>query len=290
MSVDIILLDELKEFITPLSKEEFGLLKQNLISEGCRDPLIVWESRNDKFVLIDGHNRYKICKEFNIPFKTKILKFDGIEQVKFWMINNQLGRRNLTPDQMSYYRGLKYESLKKKNTGYIQVKSKGQNEPWTYEKLAEEFKVSASTIKRDAKFSKGLNVIGIHNQKLKNKILSGETKIKKSDVILFSDIDKNVIKGIKNEADFYNKASHVRNSILTDVEIKLKDEREKKIKMAQDELKRRDAPFTDEQEMLNRIKAAIVFATKNAIQNRDTEAMNELKELVERLDILLFGD
>ena len=284
----IVVLNELKEFVVPLSKEEFGQLKENLVSEGCRDPLIIWEKAVGEHVLIDGHNRYKICQELNIPFKIKSLKFDSIDQAKFWMINNQLGRRNLNPDQMSYYRGLKYESLKKNRGGYKFVESVGQKELPTYTKLAEEFNVSESTIKRDAKFARGLSFIGKSNPKLKNKILGGETKVKKADIILFSDVDEKEIKGIKNEADLYNKARRIRNKILADIEQKLKDDKEEKIKRAQEELRSRDAVFVDERERINRIKAGIMSAMNRAIESRDVKAMDELKGLIERLEGLLF--
>ena len=286
----IVVLRELKDFVVPLGKEEFEQLKQNLAAEGCRDPLTTWAKANGEFVLVDGHNRYKICQELGIPFEVKTLKFENIDQVKFWMINNQLGRRNLNPDQMSYYRGLKYESLKKKRGGYEFVESVGQKELPTYTKLAEEFNVSESTIKRDAKFARGLSFIGKSNSKLKNKILGGETKVKKADIILFSDVDEKKIKGIKNEADLYNKANQIRNKILTDIETRLKEDKEKKVEKAREELKNRDTVFIDQRERINRIKARIMSAMNRAIESRDVKAMDELKELIEKLEGVLFGD
>ena len=53
---------EIAELIVPLSPEEFQQLELNILSEGCRDPLIVWEEFNKKLVLLDGHNRLKICQ------------------------------------------------------------------------------------------------------------------------------------------------------------------------------------------------------------------------------------
>ena len=179
-SITIIQEEALKKYIIPLSKDEFDLLEQNILKDGCLDPLRLWTNEKGDNVLVDGHNRLKICEKHGIDFKTEFIKFDNIEDAKIWMANNQLGRRNLTQDQVSYYRGLKYESLKKNNKGYDQVKSAGQNEPWTYEVLAEEYNVSASTIKRDAKFAKALDKIGRTNPTLKYNILSGVTKVKKS--------------------------------------------------------------------------------------------------------------
>lgn len=47
--------------------------------------------------LSDGHNRYTICKANNIRFKTDEKHFADRDDAKLWIIDNQLGRRNLTP-------------------------------------------------------------------------------------------------------------------------------------------------------------------------------------------------
>ncbi len=87
---------EFQKIIPQLTTEEFTQLKENILKEGCRDALIVW---ND--VLIDGHNRYLICTENDIPFTTKEIEFESREEAKEWIIKNQFGRRNLLPYQRS---------------------------------------------------------------------------------------------------------------------------------------------------------------------------------------------
>jgi hypothetical protein len=63
------ILKEIKDYILPLSEEEFFNLEKSILLEGCRDPLIAWQRKNDQLVLVDGHNRYKICKKNNITYK-----------------------------------------------------------------------------------------------------------------------------------------------------------------------------------------------------------------------------
>ena len=77
--------------IPPLSPEEFSQLETNIIADGCRDPLVTWDG-----TLIDGHNRYAICKKHGIEFDTKPMQFEDEALVRIWMRNNQRGRRNLT--------------------------------------------------------------------------------------------------------------------------------------------------------------------------------------------------
>ena len=84
------ILQELESLIPPLSNEEFKQLERNILEEGIREPLITW---ND--ILIDGHNRYRIAEEHDINYETLEKEFEDLNAVKIWMVNNQLGRRNL---------------------------------------------------------------------------------------------------------------------------------------------------------------------------------------------------
>ena len=67
-------------------------LEENILHDGIQDPLKVWNG-----TLIDGHNRYEIAKRHGLEFKTVEMVFDSYDEVKLWIIKNQLGRRNLTP-------------------------------------------------------------------------------------------------------------------------------------------------------------------------------------------------
>lgn len=87
---------EFKSLIPPLSPEEYAQLEENILSEGIRDPLVVWHVPNGDDILIDGHNRFKIsAKHGGVPFQVKRMTFDVRDDVKAWIIRNQLGRRNL---------------------------------------------------------------------------------------------------------------------------------------------------------------------------------------------------
>lgn len=87
---EIKILPELKSCLLPLSQEEKIELERSLIEEGCRDSLVLWGD-----ILIDGHNRFEICKKHNIPYKTIQKDFKNIDEVKIWILKNQLARRNL---------------------------------------------------------------------------------------------------------------------------------------------------------------------------------------------------
>lgn len=203
--------------------------------------------------MVDGHNRYKICQKHNIPFKIKKISFADLEEVKIWMIENQMGRRNLTPDQVSYYRGLKYLSIRKKKGGYDNVKLKGQNETSTSELLASQFNVSESTIKRDAKYAMGLHIIDKSNSKLKTKILTGESKVKKTDLQALADFESPEKIIIKNEADLSNKAKLIRDTILKEVETRIKKIESQKIYPGLGVLEINEPIFSNREDRLKKI-------------------------------------
>jgi len=85
---------EFKNLIPPLTTEEYAGLEESILHEGCRDALIVWGD-----TLIDGHNRYEICTRHGIPFETAEMFFPSRDDVKLWMMKNQLARRNLNDMQ-----------------------------------------------------------------------------------------------------------------------------------------------------------------------------------------------
>ena len=82
-----------KKLIPPLTQDEFEQLEKNILAEKkIRDPLVLWDG-----TLIDGHNRYELATKHGIDIKTESMDFPDEEAAKVWIINNQLGRRNLPP-------------------------------------------------------------------------------------------------------------------------------------------------------------------------------------------------
>lgn len=93
--MDIVVNEELKAYIDPLTPEEYDALERSILAEGCRDALVLWGD-----VLVDGHNRYGICRKHNLPFQTvQNPRFQSMEDVHLWMIDQHLGRRSISDFQ-----------------------------------------------------------------------------------------------------------------------------------------------------------------------------------------------
>lgn len=93
--MDIVVNEELKAYIDPLTPEEHDALERSILAEGCRDALVLWGN-----VLVDGHNRYGICSKHGLPFQTvQNTRFKSMEDVHLWMIDQHLGRRSISDFQ-----------------------------------------------------------------------------------------------------------------------------------------------------------------------------------------------
>ena len=75
--------EELLAYIDPLTPEENEALERSLLAEGCRDALVLWGE-----VLVDGHNRHRLCTQHGIAFNTvQNTRFQSIDDVHLWMID-----------------------------------------------------------------------------------------------------------------------------------------------------------------------------------------------------------
>ena len=86
---------EFKALMPPLTEEEYQQLEQNILAKRkCHDTIVLWDN-----TIIDGFNRFCICVEHGIEFEVKEMNFASRDDAKIWIIENQLGRRNLNAAQ-----------------------------------------------------------------------------------------------------------------------------------------------------------------------------------------------
>lgn len=181
---------EFKELIPDLSAEEFKQLEDNCINDGIRDKLIIWED-----YIIDGHNRFEIAGKHNLKFQTEEIAFDNEDEAKIFIINLQLGRRNLVEF-------VKIELMQKRKEILLKVGKEKQREAGklygenhkqevlsiidktshnTREKLSKELKISSG------KLAQAEIVIKKATPEVKQKLRAGEISINNA----YQDIKKN---------------------------------------------------------------------------------------------------
>lgn len=169
---------EFRDLIPPLNEEELKLLEESLVADGCESPLIVWNG-----VIVDGHNRYAICRKHEIPFSIQEKDFSSRDEAMLWMLRNQLGRRNLN----NYQRVelvLKFEPLVKnaaeqrmmagKAVNPVPTLAQGQTKGKTRDHLSEAAGVSHGT------FAKAKKLVQSADEETKRELRAGKVTVNRA--------------------------------------------------------------------------------------------------------------
>ena len=182
--MDRLIIDpEFRDKIPPLTEDEFTLLEENILSDGAVfSPLIVWDG-----TILDGHNRYEIIQKHpELTYAVHSMSFANRFEALSWICKNQLGRRNLTPQQKKYLIGQRYEAEKMAHGGdrkSTTAKSTVQNEQLkpknaavTRQRIAEDTGSSESYVMRAGWYAQGVDAAEEAVPGIKQEILTGTIK------------------------------------------------------------------------------------------------------------------
>ena len=86
-----VVLPEMEQLLPLLSAEQFSVLEGDIVQNGCYASIIV----NEDMVVVDGHNRLRICEKYGLSFKMLVFSFVDLLEAKQWALDTQKGRRNL---------------------------------------------------------------------------------------------------------------------------------------------------------------------------------------------------
>lgn len=184
--------NEFKGLIPPLTDEEYKGLEESILKDGCRDALVLWGD-----ILIDGHNRYSICKKYDIPFKTVQKEFISRDDVKLWMIGNQLARRNInnyarttlesvSDEIKTLLKTRKEKSLENlKQNRVCEITKSDKEKADTTKEIAKRANVGEQTASRvmtinkkiDRAIAENKQIAGQKPEELKSKLMSGNVSI-----------------------------------------------------------------------------------------------------------------
>lgn len=176
---------ELRDLLPPLTSEEYKQLEKNIVENGFdrNFPIMEWQG-----FIVDGHNRYDICRKHNIEPIIGTLAYKTKEEVMEWMLDIQLGRRNLTPIQKIAITE-KYRPIYEKQAKENQSSAGGDRKSDEYKKSHLPNLVnpidSVDTTKKLSKlagvgketYRMGAKILNSDNEKLKQEVLSGEKSI-----------------------------------------------------------------------------------------------------------------
>jgi ParB-like chromosome segregation protein Spo0J len=162
-----------KTIIPSLAPEEYALLEKSIVTNGCRDAILTWNG-----FIVDGHNRYAICQQHGLHYDIEEIDFDTEQDALVWIINNQLGRRNVTDYQKGELVLKKKDILLKKGkkqqgkrTDILSMVDKKLEPHSTREKMAKDAGVSSGTMARIEIIAKEAP------EEMKEHLRSGKVKI-----------------------------------------------------------------------------------------------------------------
>lgn len=144
--------EELENLLPKLEVEKYNLLRADIIKNGCVNPIIVWNG-----LIVDGHNRYRICKENNIEFKTKEMNFANKQEAMIWAWTTQKARRNVDDGTLFriaekfrpyYEKKAKENMLATQNNNKASAFQKSEKQVNTTKELAKTAGVSTDTMNK----------------------------------------------------------------------------------------------------------------------------------------------
>ena len=173
---DIVIDNEFAALMPPQTDEEIDILTKSCVANGIQQPLILWSLGG---ILLDGHTRYRIAQEHNLSYTTEEVELADRDAAYDWIMENQMGRRNLSSNALSYLRGKEY--LRNRKQG---VKTSGNSYQKTRaDVLAEKYGTSEKTIRNDADFSEAADYLDSECILSLSQVLGKGGKFRKADLL-----------------------------------------------------------------------------------------------------------
>jgi N6-adenosine-specific RNA methylase IME4 len=278
---------EFEELITPPTSEEYNGLEESILENGYdkNKPITTWNN-----TIVDGHNRYAICRKHNIEFTTCEQEFPSRSAAKIWMINEQTKRRNINEMTRAYLVGTRYKEEKKDNGGDRNsfdklsrnidesVMHSAQLNP-TVQKIAEQSKVNPSTVQRAEKFTNAVDTVVATTGIKRSSILSGLLKSTMRDIVTLAsfspEIQYRVIAKVQEgeETDIKNGTLKVQRE---ERDKAIKEEQERKKRDVEELKKKQEEERKKKEEELKKEREAREIELK---KQHDEERTRKRKEL-----------
>ena len=201
---------EFEGLIPAQSAEEHQALIDSLNRDKFDEafPIVTWNG-----TIIDGHNRYNICKNLGLEFETVEKDFKTREDVLMWIIDRQIERRNISTYYRRYLIGERIRLEKRQTPGrpkwdQVEPNIVDKSANTTAGKIAKESNASKSSGKRYEKYAQAADIVSENLGIPKGKLVD-TLKASDADMKVLSKLEKSqqkqavakVTKGGKNIKD-----------------------------------------------------------------------------------------
>ena len=195
---------DFKFLIQPLSDEKYAFLEETLFDNGCHEPLSVWKN-----IIVDGHKRYEICNQWDIPYTVRKADYRDRCDVISFICATQLERDDITVEYKKYLTGKKYLAeteigarklmLKNfpKSSEHTTFSNRPCNKYETARLLAAKYNMSHATVLKYGTYAKSIDSIKEKDPDIALKILLGQLKISHENIIELARLPKEDLKCLK---------------------------------------------------------------------------------------------
>ena len=188
--------------LLPRSPDEVARLEALLLAEGCRDPLVVWESKK---WLVDGYTRHTFCSLLGRDYSLVYKEFDSEKEACDYIQELHYGRRSYNLLQKSLVRARRYLALRQQRGGHrpkTDAKSKNSTKRNTAEMVAQEYGIDRQTIYNDVHLAEAIDriVAACGDKVLSFLLVGGKKRPKKGYLLRLSRLDEAVQKQVLDEA------------------------------------------------------------------------------------------
>lgn len=191
VELDLNIDKEFANLLPPLTAAEQQQLEANLIADGrVIDPVLYWcDPKTDQNVVIDGMHRWPIAKEHNLPCRTEPMPFKSRNEAALWILEHQLGRRNLLkPEAIRKIRGELYNRLKGPQGGdHRSTSQNGSLKGGAAKHVADLAGVSTGTVMRDGKYAEALGKL---SEPIRKAVETCQIKAGEAEVLALAEMPK----------------------------------------------------------------------------------------------------
>jgi hypothetical protein len=185
--------EDFEAMLPPLAPDERERKLASLMLYDCLETLVVWPHKRKQLLLL-GYDVWPLLREYRIPFRIIKKEFANHGQARLFVVQELLGRTNLTALHITYLRGMYYQEEKEPHGGdrRSQEYKKRRWEGWlTVEALGEIYDVSPATLKRAGEVTRAVNMIADNcgGPWLKGLLLSHQARMTASGVVALAEKD-----------------------------------------------------------------------------------------------------
>lgn len=216
---------EFERFVPPMAEKERELLEESILRDGCRDAIVVWNN-----IILDGHNRYSICRKHGIPFQIRSIAMESRDEAIAWICVNQMGRRNITEETKRYLIGKRYEAEKRigarniagknqysNNEVFPIMSGKAQQQQLRYGvagRIGNEYNMNHATVEKYARYAQAIDRVAEVEPRLVPHILSGAVQIGQENMIDIGKLSAKQIKAVTKVIPYNSEYKLSRGMII----------------------------------------------------------------------------